>query len=583
MRITKLHWIMVIAIAAACGDDESAGTTNPGDGGNGGMGAGGNLPHTVESILITPLNTILELDVATTGQQAFTATAQYSDGASEDVSDQVMWTVTNAAVGEFNGATLEIPSFASAAAESSLVKAELEGVEGTAQITVVAYRKTGPQQDFFFILPFEDPDGNQEKPLDFSTDIPALDLFFLMDVTGSMGGVINNLQQGLISTVIPGVTGAIADTQFGVGAYADFPIDPYGGPANGCGNGLPPGVFDQPFYLLQEITSDVNLASAGVTALSVTPGGSPIACGNDLPESLMEGVYQAATGDGLTGPSPTLVASNNSGIGGVAFREGTMPVIVGLGDAVSHSPGETGNCFGEIPYDTPPIAEAHTRQQTKDALDAICARMVGIAVGDFCSAQTDFEDLSTSTGARVPPQAWDVPARPAGCNPGDCCTNTNGTGRPVDVDGLCPLVFKTDSDGTGLGNHIVTGLQMLTRYATFDVNTETVGETESIGGVPLPSGSTTADFIKAVTPTGFQLPPPPPTLPNPTFDTVGFQGVTPGTTVSFDVVGFNDFVEATDQALIFKATIRVNAGGCTELDEREVFILVPPESVVPPM
>jgi hypothetical protein len=593
MKMTRL-WLVsgfplvaAGALFAACSASDPAvddgGGNSGGSGGSG--GAGGNLPHTLESILITPLNAIVELDVNVTGVQPYVATAQFADGTSEDVTEQVTWTVTNDAVGAFNGANLEIPQFAAATAEVSLVKANFEGVEGTAQITVVAYRKSGPQQDFFFILPFEDPAGNQEKPLDFSTAIPALDVFFLMDVTGSMGGAISNLQNGLTSTVVPGITSAVADSQFGVGAFSDFPIQPYGGEANGCGNGLPAGVYDQPFYLLQTITSDQNAVTAGVNALSVSAGGSPIGCGWDGPESQIEGYYQAATGEGLMSPSPTNVPSNNAGVGGVAFREGTMPVIVGITDIASHAPGEPAGSCGQIAYDSPLIAEAHTRQQAKDALNAICARVVGISnnPGTFCSGQPDLEDFATATGARVPPEAWDVPARPANCPVGQCCTALDGAGRAPDADGLCPVVFQTQYNGSGLGTHIVTGIQMLTRYATFEVQTEKEGEDASISGVPLPAGTSTADFIKSITPAGFTLPPPPPALPNPTFDSVSFQGVTPGTIVSFDVVGFNDFVQPTDQALIYKATIRVNAGGCTALDEREVFILVPPDAVAPPM
>jgi hypothetical protein len=589
MKMTRL-WLVSLgpliaagALFAACSASDPA--NDDGGGNNGGSGgAGGNLPHTLESILITPLNAIVELDVNVTGVQPYVATAQFADGTSEDVTDQVTWAVTNDAVGAFNGANLEIPQFAAATAEVSLVKANFEGVEGTAQITVVAYRKSGPQQDFFFILPFEDPAGNQEKPLDFSTAIPALDVFFLMDVTGSMGGAINNLQQGLTSTIIPGITAAVADSQVGVGAYSDFPIQPYGGEANGCGNGLPAGVYDQPFYLLQTITSDVNAANAGVAALSVSAGGYPIGCGWDGYESMIEGLYQAATGEGLSSPPPTNVPPNTVGIGGAAFREGTMPVIVAIGDIASHSPGETVCDFN--PYQSPAIPEAHTRQQAKDELNNICARVVGISNNPFegsCSGDADFKDFATATGSRVPPQAWDVPARPANCPAGQCCTGVNGAGRAPDVDGLCPVAFLADYSGTGLGTHIVTGIQMLTRYATFEVQTEKEGEDASISGVPLPAGTSTADFIKSITPAGFTLPPPPPTLPNPTFDSVSFQGVTPGTIVSFDVVGFNDFVQPTDQALIYKATIRVNAGGCTALDEREVFILVPPDAVAPPM
>ncbi len=579
----RLAWYGLFVVVLACGAGGDTPPVTTGSGGSG--GGGGEAPRTLESISVTPLNLLVELDVNATSTQAYTAFANYSDGSSEEVTDQVTWSLSNDAVGSFSGATLNLASFSAAAAEVSLVHATLDDLQGTGQITVVAYRQSGPVQDFFFILPFEDDAGDQEKPLDFSTEIPALDAFFMMDVTGSMGGAINNLQNGLTSTVIPGITAAVANSQFGVGAYADFPVDPYGGLANGCGNGLPNGVFDQPFYLMQTITDNLANVTAGVAALSVSPGGPPIGCGYDGPESMVEGLFQAATGQGLSGLASapeTLVPPNNTGIGGVGFREGTMPVVVAITDIVTHANGESGNCGGEIPYESPPIPEAHTRQDAKDALNAICARVVGISNGSFCSGRPDLEDFATATGARVPPVAWDVPMRPAGCEAGQCCTGIDGTGLPPDVDGLCPVVFDTVFSGTGLGGHVVTGVQMLTRYATFDVVTETDGETTSIDGFPLPGGTTTADFIKAITPSGFQLPPPPPVLPNPTFDATAFYGVTPGTTVSFDVVGFNDFVEATDQALLFRAVIRVRAGGCTDLDQREVFILVPPTGIAAP-
>ena len=51
--------------------------------------------------------------------------------------------------------------------------------------------------------------------------------------------------------------------------------------------------------------------------------------------------FQIATGTGLATPSPTSVPPNTTGIGGVGFRAGTMPVVVQITDAVSHAPGET--------------------------------------------------------------------------------------------------------------------------------------------------------------------------------------------------------------------------------------------------
>jgi len=536
------------------------------------------LPHTLTGLDVTPTNPLIELDLNADGSQGFSVTGHFLDGVDEDVTSQVTWTVMNPNVGAMSGSTLLIPAFTTTVAETSLITASLDGIEGKAQITVVAYRKSGAQQDFFFILPYQDPAGLQNRPLDFSTTIPALDVFFLMDTTGSMYGEIHNLQTALIGTVIPGIQTAVADTQFGVGALEDFPVSPFG--TSGC---------DQPFRLRQAITNNVAAVQSAVNGLA--NGGSPIGCGNDLAEGGLEAIYQAATGEGLSGPSPTSVPANHTGVGGVAFRQGTMPVIVDITDAMSHGDSETATCTdsNNITYTTayvgPVTTYAHSRPQTKTALSQICARLVGISATPSdkpasCNGSEYMRDLATATGARVPPAAWDVGMRPGTCLPSQCCTGPDGAGVMADGDGLCPVVFDVSSSGTGVSTNIVTGIQMLARFATFDVPTDKQGLTTDTAGNPLPSGTTTADFIKAVTPTSFVLPPPPPTLPNPTFDTTTFHNVTPGTQVSFSVNAYNDFVPQTDQAQIFRATIRVLAGGCTPLDQRDVLILVPPNPIV---
>lgn len=524
------------------------------------------LPHTLSSITVDPTNPIVELDLNTPGQQAFTATANYLDGTTEDVTSTATWTVVNPAVGAMTGATLDIPQFATASAVVSKITADADGMQGTAQITVVAYRRTGAQQDFFFVLPFQDPAGNADKPLDFATDIPGLDVAFVVDTTGSMGGEIQNMQSALTGTIIPGIEAAVTDSQFAVAAFDDFPVDSFGSP--GC---------DQPFVLEQTVTNDNTLLNQAVGRLS--SGGFPIGCGNDTPEAGFESIYQAATGEGLAGPGATSVPANHTGIGGVAFRPGKMPVIVSITDAPAHGPGETDTCFGSSVAYSADVNTAHSRQQTKDALAGICARVVGIAATNGCSPNAYLTDLSTATGARLTPAAWDVGARPAGCAANQCCTGLNGTGQAPDGDGMCPEVFNVSTDGTGVSASIVTGIQMLTRFATFDVDSLTGGGTTDIDNNPLPTPHTTADFIKAVTPTAFTLPPPPPVLPDPTFDTTTFHNVTPGTQVAFQVSAFNDFVPQTDQAQIFRATIQVLASGCTPLDQRDVLILVPPTPI----
>lgn len=566
-----MRHLCVVAFALfACGPSKVS--QGGGDGGSD-VGSSGPQPHTLVSLSVTPLNPLLELDLNTPALQGFTVTGSYADDTQEDLTAQATWTVANPAVGSMTVAALSVPGFAAATAVTSKITATVDNLDGIAQITVVAHRA----QDFFFILPYQDTAGTMTRPLTFATAVPALDVFFLMDVTGSMAGEINNLQAALTNTVLPGIQTAVANSQFGVGALADFPTSSYGSVSCGAGRA------DQPFTLKQPITPTASLVSAGVAALSVSPGG-PIGCGNDTPEAGFEAIYQAATGEGLSQPSPTSVAANHTGVGGVGFRAGTMPVIVDISDAPSHGVGETGTCDSPFAYTGAVATYAHSRAQTKTALAGICARTVGIAAipsTDSCNAIEYMTDLSTTTGARVPPVAWDFTGtRPAGCVAGQCCTGQGGVGRTPDGDGLCPLVFLASYTGTGVSTSVVTGIQMLTRFATFDVTRVAMGVGTDIDNVPLPAGHTTADFLKAIVPSTFVLPPPPPVLPNPTMDATTFHNVTPGTQVGFNVDAFNDFVPQTSDAQIFHATIQVLAGGCTPLDQRDVIILVPPAPVV---
>jgi hypothetical protein len=542
-------------------------------------------PPQLVTITVAPLNQLLQVDVNTPTTQAFTAHGYWNDLTDRDITNDVTWASSNAVLGTFTGATLHIPGFGSATAEVTTITADLGGVQGKAQLTVVAYRMTGSSTDFFFILPYNDAAGNQTKPLDFHTAVKSLDVFFAMDTTGSMWGEINNLQTAL-NSIITQIQAQIPDTQFGAGHFEDFPDSPsfvYGAQhGSDCGRGGR-SYADQPFELFQAVTSNATAVQAAVNLMS-NGYQAPIGCGNDLPEAAMEALYQVATGEGLTAPAVTHVLANHNGVGGVAYRFGTMPVVIPITDAVFHAPGESGVCSDTaepVAYGSPVAGYAHTRTQTKNALNAICAKVVGIAAlysgeNSSCQPLNDEEDFAHATGAVVPPAAWDVGTRPTGCASNQCCTAANGAGRATDSNGQCPLVFEINTDGTGLGTSVVTGLQMLTKYAAFTVTSALEGFTSGVNGEVVPSGHTTSDFIKQVTPAGFTLPPPPPTLPNPTYDSTTFYNVTPGTIVEFNVVAFNDFVPQTTQPQLFRATIKVLAGGCTDLDQRDVFVLVPP-------
>ena len=114
-------------------------------------GTGVDAAHVISYIAVTPTNPILELDLGASASQGFTATAVYADQTTEDVSATVTWTGANPAVGTMANAVLAIPSFATSQAVVSLITADYNGMQGQAQITVVAYRKSGTQQNFFLI------------------------------------------------------------------------------------------------------------------------------------------------------------------------------------------------------------------------------------------------------------------------------------------------------------------------------------------------------------------------------------------------------------------------------------------------
>jgi len=534
------------------------------------------------SLTLKPNNDILLVDLNTEATKAFTVRGLYSDGSSSDFTRKVRWSIDNTAVGKFSG-----PTFKSAILDKNKVdftkvfaKVTESGRElaTVANLTVVWLRTTGNSQDFFFSLPYKI--SPQTKPLTFSTQVQSLDVFFAVDTTGSMGGEINQLVRSLQGTVIPGVKAAAAkDAWFGVGAVDDWPAGSYGSP--GCGG----GPDDQPLILLQSMTDDVMKAQNGVQQL--LRGSSPRGCGADTPEGQMEALYQIATGDGQMGAGANIPA-NHKGIGGVEYRDGALPIVVSISDASFHDVGDMPprNCYGSpVSYSGEVAKFAHSRQQTAEALNKICAKSVGISAmlssDENCIATKDLTYFAKETGAVVPPEAWDVPMRPNGCAAGKCCTGLRGAGEEPDANGLCPLVFKVQSDGTGVGDQVTAGIAQLARFASFDVVTDVVGETQGEKGEVIPDGKTTAEFIKSITPLDALPPPPPPFIPAPIMTEKGFSKVVPGSYVRFNVTAHNEIIKETFRPQVFHATIRVRAGGCANLDSRDVIILVPPVAPTP--
>jgi len=564
---------VLVLTAGSSGCKGDTGSDDEGESGSGGIGTLGETmtaddtvgSMTVLYLEVQPAELVHEVDLEEASTVDYTVTAVFADGSTVDMTADATFEISNPMVGQMSGATLEIPSLAESRFASGIVTATVGDDTGQAQITLAAY---DDEQDFFFILPFDDPDGEQTKPLTFSTEVKSMDVFVNMDTTFSMDGAVANLQAAMADTIIPDIQSQVPDTQFGAGTYQDFPLRGYG--ISGA---------DQPFRLMQAITSDILAVQDAVLDFGLGDGGDP-------PEAHFEALYQIATGEGLDQPAPTSVPPNQEGIGGVAFREGALPVVVSITNQGSH--GVTPNPGGCALYMGDVAAVAHSRTEALEALGNICARTVQIAVADppdndtvGCNARTDGIYLSEGTGSLIPPEAWTIGGRPAGCSDNECCTGPEGTGVAPNGEGMCPMVFQAEGDGTGVDTSFSSAIQLLAAYGSFGVTRLVSGSSTDIDGVSLPAGTTTADFIIDVTPAGFG-PVPLPGVADPIIGATSFENVIPATDVIFDVRAYNDFVPQTTQPQVFVAHIEVLADDCGELDERDVFILVPPQELPPP-
>lgn len=392
-----------------------------------------------------------------------------------------------------------------------------------------------PSTDFYFVLPYKKNRGTGD--LDFATSVRQADIFFSIDNTGSMEGETDNLKTNLVSSIVPGIGAVIENAAFGLGRFRDFPVDPYG------------TASDRPYELRQAITNDTATIATAIEALPA-PGG-----GLDTPESGFEGLYQWATGVGIPAFGLDAFQSNApDGIGGAGFRRDSLPIIVHVTDSISHVPADYAG-FG---------TSTHGRDEVAAAYKAIGARVVGINslenAGTAFEPRAQLEDIAVETRAHIAPDAN-----------GDCPTGIGGSAHPaVQVNGVarCPAVFDVQTDGTGLSSLVVDAIRELAQTGEIDVSTRSIGKLEGERGEVLPAGTTTANFIKSITP----VPPPP---AGATIDGDVFRHVQPGSKVTFRLDAYNDFVPEISTEQLFLIDVQVLGDAVTLLDTRHVYVVVP--------
>lgn len=144
---------------------------------------------------------------------------------------------------------------------------------------------------------------NKTVTIDALTTESLVDVLFLFDTTGSMGGLLEGAKTNA-ETILTNAAG-LGDVQFAVARYEDFPISPWGYAGDEYWGDRP----DTPFELIQDMTistGDIQTAIDGLAAYA----------GNDGPESNLFALSQSATE--------------------VAWRDGSTRILVWMGDSPGH-------------------------------------------------------------------------------------------------------------------------------------------------------------------------------------------------------------------------------------------------------
>ena len=431
---------------------------------------------------------------------------------------------------------------------------------------------------FSFDLPYKGLPRTQE--LTFKPQIKKADVVFLHDTTGSMSPTISGVRTNL-TKIATSLSAKIPDTAFGVGEHKDFPTGFYGDST------------DYPFKLTRRVTTVLTDINAGLASLS-SAGGS------DLPESQIEGMYQALTGAGFKGTGTTMwtakfdatvgfdATKGNGTIGGMGFRKDALPIIILASDATfHHAPGDKANAAmsasasGPDEYAASDFTGADSPHTVKNVIDAFAtygAKFIGVSVEDYDTTGVDadsprrqMEYFAMKTGAFIPATGTTCP-NGVGAVPVPAVDD--GTGKLV-----CPLVFGTNSAGAGVDTAIVSAITSFASYVSFktvwlearDNTTTTFDETKFfVHGIPvsyatpLPSGCaapSTADLL------------PLPGGSDGSFDS--FINVCPGTNVTFALVLQNTTTVATCSDQIFSFKIVVIGDKTVETDSRIVTVRVP--------
>ena len=426
------------------------------------------------------------------------------------------------------------------AGESSATDDDTDG-DGVSDLveTVAGTDPTNPNSnpqangDFVFVEPYMAPQSPLDDDLDFATKLQSVDMYVILDRSGSMSTEITAVKNNL-STVVLNLACAPA----GSGTPPNCIPDLWAGAGTVGYNGS--GV--NAYLHSVDIQPSPNFTSLPITEPTTT----------NTQEPLTFSAFAALTGQGGTSFGMSSVPARATCVGSPAanagftpfgypcFRTGALPVVLLATDEFPLSAGDT---FKVPDWDT----------IVKPAYQTAKARLVGIMGSTSTTAlvtlTSDLQKMATDTGA-IDAANGNAPLVFDGAGATAATAIQNGilalaNGLPLDINAL------TTDDPTDTVNAVVSFVDHI--------------ETLQLGTAACANGLNDIDTNAD------------------TFDDKYLQ-VRTGTPVCWKLVSkTNTTVPATTQPQLYRATVTVFGDGITQLDQRNVFFLVPPQPIDDPL
>lgn len=235
----------------------------------------------------------------------------------------------------------------------------------------------------------------------FDVEYDNADIAFIIDTTCSMGSLAQQMGRNF-NDIANDVASAVPNVNFGVAVYQDYQYGSFG------------STGDVPFEMVQQLTDDISSVNTKLNSIAIAGGG-------DTPESTMEALYQAATGEGYdmncngrldgTDVAPFVAdsadafggsatgtydssVSGTGDMGGMGFQEGILPIIVYATDVPLRDPDNGYASPGGCNQDA-------GMSDVVSALTGMDAVLIGVGVNmtTTSSGYTQMKSLAAAVGS----------------------------------------------------------------------------------------------------------------------------------------------------------------------------------------